>query len=141
MSPPRSEKPNDDPALAMTVLWNRDRDQYEKTLRLAAERESDLFKASPAKRNEAQRLYDAAYKSANHLGDQLERLTRAIFRSKAQTVEGAAAKLAVAIRDCAPGPRSEEAPWPYLRNIQADLERLAAATANDRQKTQADLPQ
>jgi hypothetical protein len=117
-------KPNNDPALAMCVLWQRDRDQYEELLRLASQREREVFAAAPELQAEAERLYKEAAQVSDHLGDQLERFTRAIFRTKAQTLEGAVAKLAVVIRHVAPSPRSDQEPWPYLRNIYADLERL-----------------
>jgi hypothetical protein len=123
-------RPNDDPALAMCVLWQRDRDQYDDMLRLTMQRERALFDATPELHEEAQRLFRAAAKVSDELGDRLGRFTRAIFRTKAQSLEGAVAKLAVAIRDGAPSSRADEEPWPYLRNVHADLERLHAAAAN-----------
>jgi primosomal protein N'' len=126
---------DDDPALAMCVQWQRDRDQYDDLLYLASQRECDVFAAAPELQAEAQRLYEAAANASDRVGDQLERATRAIFRTKAQTLEGALAKLAVAIRHCAPSPRSDQEPWPYLRNVHADFERLHAANANDRAGT------
>ncbi|MDB5367828.1 MAG: hypothetical protein JWM77_3755 [Rhodospirillales bacterium] len=121
-------KPNNDPALAMCVLWQRDRDQYEELLRLASQREREVFAAAPEMKAEAERLYKAAARVSDRVGDQLERFTRSIFRTKAQTLEGAIAKLAVVIRHVAPSPLSDQEPWPFLRNVYTDLERLHVAS-------------
>jgi hypothetical protein len=123
-------RPNDDPALAMCVLWQRDRDHYDDMLRLASQRERAVFDAAPELHEEAQRLARAATKVSDELGDRLAGFTRAIFRTKAQSLEGAVAKLAVAIRHTAPSSSGDEEPWRYLRDVHADLERLHAAAAN-----------
>jgi protein-disulfide isomerase len=121
---------NDDPTLAMCKLWQRDRDHFDELLRLTSQRERIVFNATPEQHEEAQRLFQAAAKVSDEHGDKLERFTRAIFRSKAQSLEGAVAKLAIAIRHTAPSPQTNQEPWPYLRNVQADLERLQAEAAN-----------
>lgn len=125
----QSTKPKD-PALALTALWQGDYDRYVKALRLMADREEETFDASPENQDEAIFHYMAAAKVGDDLSERLERFKVAIFRTKALSLEGVAAKLAVAIRDGAPSPRSDEAPWPYLRSIQADIERLRDEAAN-----------
>jgi hypothetical protein len=121
-------KLNNDPALAMCMLWQRDRDQYDDMLHLTSLRER-LSIHAPAD-EEKRRVFQAQSKVTDRLSDKLERLTRAIFRTKAQSLEGATAKLAVILRHIAPSADSSEEPWPYLRNVQADLERLQKAAAN-----------
>jgi hypothetical protein len=119
-----------DPAVALTVLWQSDYDRYEAALRAVAQREQETFDARPEDQEEAILRYMAAAKFSGDLSETLERFKIAIFRTKAQSLEGIAAKLAVAIRDGTPSPRSDEPPWPYLRSIQADLERLRDEVAN-----------
>lgn len=133
-TPTQRAKPNDDPALAMSTMWLAQRDQYEDLLRHASERERAVlqlsFGADPTLRDEAQRQFEAATRASDVLGDKLDTFASAIFATKAQTLEGAAAKLTVAIRLAAPADDSEDEPWPSLRSVQADLDRLRAAAAN-----------
>jgi hypothetical protein len=131
-------KPNDDPALATCVIWQADCDRMIEAVRFASARESELFGATDDARAEAERLYLAAAKVRDRQIDELEILTRAVFKLKAQSFEGAAAKLAVAIRSEAPSLTDPNPPWPYLRSVGADLDRLVAAlkanTANDQEQ-------
>ncbi|GIL38312.1 hypothetical protein [Roseiterribacter gracilis] len=127
-------KVNDDPTLAMCRLWTRDRDHYDDMLHLTSLRERAVFHAPGD--DEAERLFRAQATVTDRLGDKLERFTRAIFRTRAQSLEGAVAKLAVVLRHVAPSNDTNEEPWPYLRNVHADLERLHQAAANSNESAE-----
>jgi hypothetical protein len=116
--------PNNDPALAMATLWQGDRARFDEALRLCSQRERVFFRATTGEKAEAERLLRAAEKVRDDMADKLESFTQAIFKTNAQSLEGASAKLAVAIHHCAPSDDSDEEPWPFLRNVHADLERL-----------------
>lgn len=121
---------NNDPALAMATIWHRDRDELDHTLKLASQREGELIGVPPDQKDEARRLFEAAADVAIRREAQLELMTGALFKTRAQSFEGAVAKLGVAMRDGMPGPDSDEAPWPHLRSVYEDLERLQAAAAD-----------
>jgi hypothetical protein len=122
-------KPNDDPALAMSVMWQADCDRLEETVHLAALRERVWLDSTDDNRAEAERLYIAAARVRDDWCDRVEAKTQAVFRLQAQSFEGVAAKVAVLLRDSAPSPNDPTPPWTYLRSVQADLDRLVAAHA------------
>ncbi|GIL38149.1 hypothetical protein [Roseiterribacter gracilis] len=120
-----------DPALVMSALWQDDCDRLEEAVRFASQRELAVINAANEdERVEAERVYIAAAKVRDRQVDRLDILLDAIFQTKAQSFEGAAAKLAVAIRADATSPDDPERPWPHLRSVHADLDRLIAALKN-----------
>ncbi|MDB5367276.1 MAG: hypothetical protein JWM77_3203, partial [Rhodospirillales bacterium] len=120
-------KPDDDRTIAMSANWHAAYEQFEEAVAVASEREQAFFEATPERRAEAKRVAVAAARVRDHRTDKLQVLADAIFRTKARTLEGVAAKFTVAMRDCEPSPTDPIPPWPYLRSIQADLDRLIAA--------------
>src|SRR4051812_4482691 len=95
-------KPNNDPALAMSVMWQADCDRLEEAVRLASARERALFNANDDTHAEAERLFLAAAKVRDQWCDKLQIRTEAIFKTPAQSFEGIAAKVAVLLRNEAP---------------------------------------
>ncbi len=133
----RLREPNDDPAIAVSALWNLDCDRLEEALHLASLRERAWLEATDDNRAEAERLYLAAARVRDDWCDRIEAKTQAVFRIRARSFEGIAAKVAVLLRDGAPSPDEPSPPWPYLRSVRDDLDRLVEAlkdaTANDDQ--------
>lgn len=123
------KKPNDDPALAMCVLWQAKCDRLEENATLASQREQVVFDLAydDPEKPEAERLFMAAAQVRDRIADELDTLARAIFACAAQTLEGAKAKLAVAIRSEAPSLTDPMPPWPYLRSVLDDLDRFVLA--------------
>src|SRR4051812_36329478 len=119
-------RPNDDPALAMCTLWQTNCDRLEEAATLASRREQVLFDMDEddGGRAEAERQHLAAARVRDRISDDLDTLARAIFKFEAQTFEGTAAKLAVAIRGDAPSLNDPSQPWPNLRSVLNDLMRL-----------------
>jgi hypothetical protein len=139
MSDPCTENPpaNEDPALLMAELWHADCGRLEEATSFARQRERARSDASDEELPEAAHIFLAAIRARDRLCDKLERLTRTVFKTKAQSFAGVAAKLSVALRDNAPSPDDPTERWVHLRTVQADLDRLVAAlkaaAANDDQ--------
>jgi uncharacterized protein involved in exopolysaccharide biosynthesis len=127
--PTNRPKPNDDPALAMCVLWQANCDRLVENAMLASRREQVFFDASDDEKPEAERQHLAAARVRDRIIDELDILARAIFATPAQSLEGTAAKLAVAIRGEAPSATDPNPPWPYLRSVLNDLTRFVAAAS------------
>ncbi|GIL41805.1 hypothetical protein [Roseiterribacter gracilis] len=123
-------KATEDPALILCAVWRQDREQLEALLRETNKRERAMFDATPEHAGEAKRLFLDAAKLSDAQGDKVEGLAQGIFRIKAKSLAGAIAKLTVALRQTEPSPRTDQEPWSYLRNVEADFERLQAEAAN-----------
>ncbi|WP_420240947.1 hypothetical protein [Roseiterribacter gracilis] len=122
-APPNT--PPDDPALAMSRIWQADCDQLNRFCTTASNRERAMFDAPLAERPAAERAYIEARDARDKLSDRLDACARALEKTKAQSIEGVAGKIAVTILQNAPEPQSAEPPWPMLRSCVDDLERLA----------------
>jgi hypothetical protein len=131
----RLPEPNNDPALAISAVWQADCDRLEEAVHLASLRERIWLDATDDNRAEAERLYIAAARVRDQWCDKLSAKTQAVFRFQAQSFAGVAAKVAVLLRDSAPSPTDPSEPWCYLRSVRDDLDRLVAAmkaaVAND----------
>jgi hypothetical protein len=127
---PPNPKPNDDPALAMSRLWKSDCDELLRLCTTASRRERVMFDAADEDKPAAERAFIEARDARDKLSDWLDLRARGLEKTKAQSVEGVAGKIAVAILQNAPAPNSAEPPWPMLRSCIADLERIAAANDN-----------
>ncbi|GIL41224.1 hypothetical protein [Roseiterribacter gracilis] len=127
--------PMQDPAVLKSLQWQRHCDRLEEAVRLTSARERALHNATDGGRDEAQRLFVAAAKVRDDFIDDLEAQASALVHVPAQSFEGAAAKLAVVIRAEEPSPTDPTPPFPALRSVKADLDRLIAAmkgnAAND----------
>jgi hypothetical protein len=118
-----------EPVLAMCARWHAAYDRLDDLVSFASMREGAMFQASPEERPKARRLANAAGRARDALLDRLQVSARKIFAVRAHSLEGVAAKLTVAIRDGEPSPDDMFPPWPYLRSIRTDLDRLLAAQA------------
>jgi hypothetical protein len=112
----------------MCGLWQADYDRLEEAARQASARERSFMDAKSDARSDAERQFLAAAKIRDDLLDKLYREARAISRTKARSFQGAAAKLGVVIRENQPSAEDPTPPWPCLRSVLNDLNRLIAAT-------------
>lgn len=118
-------KPNDDPALAMSVLWRDKWRELEQLSKLASRREQTMFDADDAGRPEAERAFEEVRKVRDRAADRVETMIRGIFKMKASSLEGVFAKLDVAMRYHAPSETSDEPQWQHFRSVLRDLHRFA----------------
>jgi hypothetical protein len=73
--------------------------------------------------------FDAIEAELEAAHDKEHNLTALIPTTRASSLQGVAAKLAVIIQSGQPSPQSAESPWPELRSTLADLARLASPEA------------
>jgi hypothetical protein len=103
-----------------SAAWQRLEDWY----RQASVAERKVEQATPAKLSSAVRQKRAIDRAVDRADAKVVDLGTEMFRLRAQSLSGVAAKLDVAIRFYAPSPDCAEAPWPWLRSIQRDLDKL-----------------
>ncbi len=118
---------HDDPVVALSLQWQADCDRLEKYVILASRSEMAMLRALGAARVEARLQFREAARTRDELFDRLDQLSRAVFRTPACSFVGVVAKLHVAIRESEPSPTEASLPWPHLRAVRDDLDRLAAA--------------
>ncbi|WP_420242925.1 hypothetical protein [Roseiterribacter gracilis] len=120
---------HNDLVLSMCGLWQSDCDRLEAAASLASKCERAMLDATADAKKDAARAFRDAARVRDALADKLEMQARAIFRTKAKSLQGVAAKLAVALRENQPSPDDATPPWPDLRSVERDLTLLIAELA------------
>jgi hypothetical protein len=92
---------DDDPTLLTCALWHAEFDELEESARFAARREREWLNARGRQRAANKKAFLAAVQLRDEQADKLTDFTNTIFRTPAESVAGATAKLGVALRDAA----------------------------------------
>jgi hypothetical protein len=132
---------SDDPALTVWHQWcNAWQHLSESNLR-QQRLESSLFPvASPRPLEQAAdlRAYDEALEAEDRASVAEDEAAEAQWRTPAQSIAGATAKLHAAITKWQPSPTSQEEPWPQIRSVIADLLKIdIASVASGRNRVSA----
>ncbi|APO76966.1 hypothetical protein AM571_PA00078 (plasmid) [Rhizobium etli 8C-3] len=115
---------NDDPALAVWHQWCIAWQHLSESSLRQQRMERSLFSVvlpPPLEQAAGSRAYDEALEAEDRASIAEDQAAEALWRTPAQSVEGATAKLHAAVTRWQPCPTSQEDPWPQIRSVIADL--------------------
>uniref|UniRef100_UPI000B3629EF hypothetical protein n=1 Tax=Rhizobium sullae TaxID=50338 RepID=UPI000B3629EF len=119
-----SDACNDDPALAVWQQWCIAWQHLSESSSRQQRMERSLFSVvlpPPFEQAAGSRAYDEALDAEDRASVAEDRAAESLWRTPAQSVAGATAKLHAAVTRWEPCPTSQEDPWPQIRSVIADL--------------------
>ena len=122
---------NDDPALAVWQQWCKAWQHLSESSLRQQQLERALFPAvlpPPLEQTAGSRAYDEALEAEDRASVAEDEAAEALWRTPAQSITGATAKLHAAITKWQPSPTSQEDPWPQIRSVIADLLKIDIAS-------------
>jgi hypothetical protein len=132
---------DDDPALAVWQQWCKAWQHLSESSLRQQRLESSLFPVAsprPLERAADLRAYDEALEAEDRASVAEDEAAEALWRTPAQSIAGATAKLHAAITKWQPSPTSQEEPWPQIRSVIADLLKIdIASVASGRNRVSA----
>jgi hypothetical protein len=118
-----------DPALVLCVRLRKFLQQQEQACANYSVKEQAMLRATPAEKAKAKRDLRAAHRITVRWDNKISAHLHLIFAHRANSIEGAAAKVRVILDYGAPSEEAADFPWPFLRSVCLDLERFAAMQA------------